>query len=165
MITKTSHKFALRASLVAAALAAALSANAWIVSIAGDTNASGIITTVDYKYSNLAGINTATFSYFVSFNPGTGAAFGNFTDGASVLDVAGVGASNIANNTYSFSGVWTKTALTNLPVASTGTYTALFDLNSDRYNVSFAGAPVPEPAPIAALSVGALALLRRRRRS
>ena len=166
MHTKTSHKFALRATLVAAALAAALSANAWIIAINGTINSSGGITGTTYQFSDLTGLNnTFIYSFGVDSAGAIGATISNGTSLLSLVNTAGTNVSHFNNNTFSYSGEWTATSIANLPIKNTGTYSGIFDYNGGNFAVQFAGAPVPEPAPIAALSIGALALLRRRRRS
>jgi hypothetical protein len=153
-----------RSGLLVAALGAVGSANAYFFNVLGTCDANGTITSTTAEFSSLPEFGN-NFSYFTLFFL-NGDFQSDFTNGASVLDLVGTGGNVVnANNTYSFSGQYTVTNAVNttVPLGSTGTYSATFDLNAGFFSYSVAGGPVPEPASMAALGLGSLALLRRRR--
>lgn len=155
-----------RTTLLAAALGIAASAHAYIFDVLGTCDSSGTITSTTFTFSSLSEFGTA-FSYNVAFFF-NGDYTANFTNGASSLALSGTGgAVTFSNNTYSFSGDFNvdSATATSVPIGSTGTYSATFDLNAGFFSYSIAGAPTPEPASIAALGLGVLVIARRRRKA
>lgn len=152
--------------LIASAFAAACSANAYIFNVAGTCDSNGIITGTSYEFSSLPEFGNP-FDFSVAFF-GNGDFQAYIFKGSAELDMSGSGGSVVfISNTVSYSGHFTVTnSIDNtVEVGSTGTYSATFDLNAGYYSFSIAGSPVPEPASMTALGLGALALIRRRRSS
>lgn len=161
---KTASLF--RLALVASALGAVATAHAYIFTVVGKCDAAGTILTTDFETSSLPEFNnTFTYSVLFFFN---GDFSGGFANGPSLVTMSGTGGSVVTGGgSYSFSGDYTvdSAAATSIPLGSVGTYSATFDLDAGNYSFSVAGQPVvPEPATMTVLGLGALALIRRRRK-
>ena len=157
-----SSKIGLRLALAAGLVGAAMSAQAWIITVAG-TNVGGSLT-VNYTYSTLIGntfsstLGGSLTSGSWSFDNGAGQSIAIAYTGTFVQDPGG---------TVSLDGTWTETSGTGIHVAPTGTYSASIG--------SIAGGPsdwewsvvgsVPEPSQYAVLGIGLVGLLVRRRKS
>jgi len=126
------------------------SLNQWWFSV---TDAAGPITSVTYSIT-LSGITASTVVTGLvegqSFNPTTGAV------GPGFYIISGIGTNVEA---YTGSTAYRQTISFTENISASSTSTAFFKGNFQFANV------VPEPTGIAALSIGALGLLIRRRRS
>lgn len=154
-----------RLALVASALGAVATAQAYIFTVVGKCDSNGVIQTTDFETSSLAEFGN-TFSYGVVFYF-NGDFTGGFSNGPSSVTMSGTGGSvTTGGGSYSFSGNYTvdSAANTTIPLGSPGTYSATFDLDAGNYSFSVAGQPVPEPATMAVLGLGGAALMRRRRK-
>ncbi len=156
-----SRKSLLRLSVVIAALGAALSAHAWVITVVGtyDTG-TGFITGTDVKYSSLAALNT-TFSYGVSI--GASSISLGVANGGSSLTLAGTGTPTFSGGTVSTAGTWTGTHVA-LPIQDFGTYSDSIDGEGNfEFTVVGQKGAVPEPATYVVLGLGMVGIMRRRR--
>lgn len=161
---KTSTAF--RLACVACALSVVATAQAYIFTVVGTCDNTGTILTTDFKTSSLPEFgNTFDYTVLFFFNGDFQATVDNAP--ASAAMSATGGSVVTGGGSYSFSGDYLvdSSANTTIPLGSTGTYSATFDLDAGNYSFSLAGQPVPEPTSMALLGLGAVALMRRRRQT
>lgn len=126
-------------------------------------------------YSNISALSLNTANQLLRITS-TGAGFtafgarlsnsdinGNIIAGTNTINIAGVGSNSVANaaGQYAFLGWVGTTTITSATLTSTSTATN----NWVQADTIIVGQPVPEPATMAALGLGALAIARRRRAS
>ncbi len=164
------NKTAIRLVAVAATLGAALSANAYVLTFAG--NYTGTFLTANSFDVDATLTQGLSFNFAVDDASSASATGGtasllttlkNFS-GSKSLQITSTSNSTSVNNggVTSFSGAWTGVT-SGLGINNFGTYSGSFD-GQGNYSISITGAPVPEPASMVALSLGAVGLLRRRAR-
>ncbi|RYG25026.1 PEP-CTERM sorting domain-containing protein [bacterium] len=159
---KRNHAF--RLAVVTAALTAAMSAHAWIITTIVTIDGGGVATGTVSRFSSLPQLGN-TYSWGFLVNGAGDLTTATFANGGSSISLAGTGTSTSLNGTFSFSGNWAASSIVNLPVENTGTYSGTFDFNGGYATLTVAGDDVvPEPASMAALGLGVAALARRRRR-
>jgi len=142
-------------------LGAAVSANAWIITLAGPVTGGALGLT--YEFSDLL---TGPFSAATTSNATLTSGTFTATSGTQSLSVNWAGTTVMSGNTMSLDGTWALVSETNLNVATTGTYSASLD-NLDTngvYEWSWVGTTTPEPAPFAAMGIGIIGLCVSRRR-
>lgn len=155
----------LRLAAVAAVLGAALSANAFVITVTGDYTGgiSNPSLTVTSEQSNLVGLeNFAVYTLQAPVTGTTSTINLDFKSASNTLLLSGQGFA-VTSGTTSFAGTWTGTYTGDATITS-GTYSGTYD-KSGKFSIAVAGEPVPEPASMAALGIGAVALLRRRRKA
>lgn len=164
-----------RLSAAALILGCAASANAWITVAYGTyvTPVNFTFFTPISTFSTLVNPPTTTFSFV--YTPTTIDGIWSVTNGVQTLNVDFASTSVAINGgTYSYSGDWTETSNAGLPlVVPEGTFSGSMDaynagtqrFTSGFWSMTFVGTLVPEPTPYAALGIGLVGLLVRRRKN
>lgn len=164
----------LRASLLAAALGAALSAHALAIGINSHGHSSDlgatVNDTVDFKAGGYGPLST--LHYVIAQTATSLVGTGVYTGAGGTLDFSIVYKTEIVDlNAITYSGFWAATGGTGtyLEATGTGTFTTTFyNFNEPDVDTltTFAGdvQAVPEPSALVALGLGGLALVRRRRK-
>lgn len=155
------NKYALRLTVVGAALGAALSANAYVLTITGDVTGNGVLTATTTQ-SNLSGLPNFVFTGSAPVTGSASSFTGSFLGSTNSISLQGAGFALSGGGTTSFAGTWTGTVSPALGIKNTGTYSGSYD-NLGKFSIAVVGQPVPEPASMAILGLGALGLIRRRK--
>jgi hypothetical protein len=142
-----------------------MQAHAWVINVGGTytgTFLGGFSLSQTWQNSTLF---PGTFGHGVLFtliNSTNHAGQETFSDGVRTLELNFTGTHIELNGTHALSGTWNATNIQNLAILDAGTYTFVFD-GAGNWSHSVVGA-VPEPATVAALGLGGVALAARRRR-